>query len=162
MVTNTCTGSFECAIRNSPLIPSVQRVVIMLTLPVGFALIMISYWCLITVFKQGSRRYLRRRIFVSFLVTLFLFYTEVTETVFQIFAHVKANVAPDGINSESVAGVYWAADTNLEFFKGTHIHLVTLMGIPYLALFSIGFPVTLFVVLWRNRHSLYHDRFARR
>lgn len=51
--------------------------------------------------------------------------------------------------------LYWAEDTSIECYKGPHAFLVIFAGAPLLIFVSLGFPIALFVKLFRRTSRLH-------
>lgn len=154
--------ALDCTLEKPYLIASVQRVCIALLLPVTIMVAMAIFWLLVMLLKRESKKYFCSRALTSVLVVVFLFYMEIAKRSLSMFHSIRANVPHPDKPDTSVTNRFWAEDTSMVFFQGTHKYLLSLMGIPYVALFCLGFPLVLFFILWRYTYSLPSEDFAQR
>merc|ERR1711871_238672 len=89
---------------------------------------------------------------LSVTVIAFLFYPTVTKAAFAILS-----CRTDLEHGEHTA--YLVEDPSVPCFDGRHITIIILVVLPGLALYVIGVPLGMLIILWRNRKNLHSDRF---
>jgi hypothetical protein len=139
-------------------------------------LVMCAFWFIFWLYNQhGKRRqlswfrYYRPRIIMSLVLILFYLYPAISNILVSLFAHKNLSVPyqpgrSDQTGFESVqepAVPHWTQDTLQPYFKGAHLVLVVVFGIPGILLYSLGFPVFMALVLRMNRNNLWVDHKVR-
>eukprot|EP00210_Caulerpa_lentillifera_P004180 g3986.t1 len=86
---------------------------------------------------------------LSAMVVSYLSYIAITKTSVNILYCVRVHDSWE-LDDDSTT-LYWAADTVLKCYKGTHTILASVFGWPVLILFSFGFPAFVAYILIRER-----------
>lgn len=152
--------SLDCPLSASNHVPvSIQRSMFSLLVPLGFMALFCTYWFLLSRARNKDYEFFCRHALVSAIVVVYVFYTGITKRVLRILHSVEVDTVDD---SEHVLATetYWADDTRLRFFKGSHAHLAGILGIPMLLIFSLGFPLALTYELWKRKSERNEKKFA--
>lgn len=161
MSTTTAFSSADCyLIRDSSIPISIQRSIVTLLLPIAFMLLISFVWLIVTTVKRHSYAYCSQRIRLSIMVVVYLMYVGITRGSLRVLQSVHVDVFND---SEVVHGhgKQWAYDTNLNFFKGSHAVLANTLGIPMLLIFSVGFPLSITIMLRWHKLDLLDGQWCR-
>jgi hypothetical protein len=130
-------------------------------------LVMVVFWFSFHLYKKAKRQrrtfqdYYKPRIIMSIVLICFYLYPAISNVIISLFAFVDLD-APTGDPASDAAlmatGRHWTQDTLQPFFKGPHLVLVLVLGIPGLLFYSIGFPVAMAIVMRRNKNKLWVDK----
>lgn len=134
---------------DSPLImrKSIIRLYISIFWPLSTIFILILFWILMMIRYKLNLNYLKRRIFLSILVVFYISYINVTKSLVKALYCVK-------LNTENDLNKYvWLEDTYVECNHGHHYILLIYICIPLLLLFSLGFPLSIALLLIREKHK---------
>ncbi|GMH38983.1 hypothetical protein BSKO_06881 [Bryopsis sp. KO-2023] len=143
----------ECAFLTDAMPRSMKATILFVFLP-GVVWGAFSMLYSIFSFKKDSPfEYIKLRSFTALLAVLHASYTSVTGVLVRIFHCVGA---------EPLDGLFWAADTSVVCYQGSHAVLVGIVGFPLLVLISFGFPAWLLFILTRNTRNLSSQAIARR
>ena len=92
----------------------------------------------------GFNRYISRRMIVTAIVTIFFRWPSIITSAFSTLSCKKIDadaIAFDGAYNELAASSgYWLMDTTKECFKGQHLIVVLVLGIPFILLFGACIP----------------------
>ena len=128
---------------------SVMRSVIHILIPLGVLVCYIIFWIFLTRKYDENTWYFAKRLLLSFLAVVYLTYVSITKTAVNSLHCIKVYDATDLDNDHTDA--YWALDTSLKCYEGSHAVLALTVGWPVLIIFSFGLPITLAYVLIRQR-----------
>ena len=98
--------------------------------------------------------YLAKRCILSFMAVSYLSYIAITKTAVNALSCIDVYDSLELGSDDQLA--YWAVDTSLRCYEGSHAVLAGLIGWPVLIIFSFGFPVAVaaLLVLERKRHNM--------
>ena len=131
-----------------------MRSVVNVMVPMLVTALYFIIWAIALVRLKETADYLIKRCVLSFMVVAYLSYITLTKTVVNVLSCVDVHDSMDLGDDSTTA--YWAMDTSLECYEGSHAALAALVGWPTLFIFSLGFPVTVAFVLLneRNKHDM--------
>ena len=127
---------------------SVLRSVIHLLLPASILVFYLIFWIVLTWRYEENTWYFAKRALLSFLAVTFLTYVSITKTAVNTLHCIKVH---DSTDFDDHTNEYWALDTSLKCYKGSHAVLASTAGWPVLVIFSFGLPAVLAYVLIRQR-----------
>ena len=128
---------------------SVMRSVIHMIVPLGILVFYIIFWTLLTRKNDENTWYFAKRVLLSFLAVVYLTYVSITKTAVNTLHCIKVY---DSMEFESEhTDAYWALDTSLRCYEGSHAVLAATVGWPLLVIFSFGLPIFLAYLLIRQR-----------
>ena len=127
---------------------SVLRSVIHLLLPASILVFYLIFWIVLTRGHEENTWYFAKRALLSFLAVTFLTYVSITKTAVNTLHCIKVH---DSTDFDDHTNEYWALDTSLKCYKGSHAVLASTAGWPVLVIFSFGLPAVLAYVLIRQR-----------
>ncbi len=125
------------------------RSIVHLLIPLGILAFYIFFWLFLTWKYDENTWYFARRALLSFLAVAYLTYISITKTAVNILHCITIHDATDFENDYT--DKYWALDTSLRCYVGSHAVLVSTVGWPILIVFSFGLPVMLTYILIRQR-----------
>jgi len=98
-----------------------------------------------------DRTYLLKRAILTAVVVFYVSYISLTKAAINVFYCIDVR---DGrtLENSHVTHEYWAVDTAVRCFEGSHLNLAMFVAIPVLLLVVL-FPVTLALVLMNARHN---------
>ena len=96
-----------------------------------------------------------QRTLLAVCAVLYIGYISITRSLVQILNCISVDDTSDGDGESSTK--YWAANTNVECYTGTHAILAYFVSGPLLILFTVGFPVLLAVLTTRYVDQDYTD-----
>ena len=145
----------DCLISSDSAIPrATVRTVVNVMVPMSVTAFYFILWAVALIRLKETVDYLIKRCILSFVAVSYLSYIALTKTVVNVLScvdvHDSADLMDDGVTA------YWAMDTSLECYKGSHAVLAGLVGWPTLIVFSFGFPISVAAVLLneRNKHGM--------
>ena len=123
--------------------------------PIACILVFIVFWLLIKIRRSESWTYLLRKCVLSSLVVFYISYMSATKTLINIFncveVHDSATVGIDETTN------YWAVDTGVECYEGSHAALAYLLAWPFLVIFTVGFPLSIAFLVVKKVTGDYKD-----
>jgi hypothetical protein len=113
-------------------------------IPVLFAILSLCLWTFMRLIKplKFKENYLRNSLTTS-TVIIFLLYPTITKYAFSIFNCYEV----DGI-------LYLEKDYNLECWSEKHNSIIIYYTLPIIIVWVLGFPLAIFIILFRNRKEL--------
>jgi hypothetical protein len=113
-------------------------------LPVFFAVLVLCLWTFMRLIKplKFKENYLRNSLTTS-LVIIFLLYPTITKYAFSIFNCFEV----DGIS-------YLTKDYNIKCWSENHTLIIIYYTLPIIIVWVFGFPLAIFIILFRNRKKL--------
>jgi hypothetical protein len=113
-------------------------------LPVILAILSLCLWTFMRIIKplKFKENYLRNSLTTS-LVIVFLIYPTITKYVFSMFNCVEV----DGIS-------FLTKDYSIECWSKNHTKILIYYTLPIIIVWVIGFPLAIFIILFRNRKEL--------
>ena len=138
MTTETTHRSVECLASDEA---SVIGVVIDLVLPLIVIVLFVIFWTLAMVRYKENVIYLLRKVILSATAVFYISYLSLTKTIINILICLEVHDSVDFINDSTAQ--YWAMDTSVTCYKGSHVVLASALGWPLLALFTLGYPMAL-------------------
>ena len=120
---------------------SILRSVIHFAVPLGITAFYIVLWTILTIRLNRGRAYFAKRALLSAMAMAYLAYLPITKTAANALYCVDV---PDSIDAENDHTVrYWAVDTSLKCYEGSHAVLAAVIGWPVILLISFGMPLIL-------------------
>ena len=126
-----------------------MRSVVHLLIPAGIFLFYVIFWIFLTRNQKENTWYFAKRALLSFLAVAYLTYVSITKTAVNTLHCIRVHDSVDFEDEHTER--YWALDTSLKCYEGSHIVLTSTAGWPVLIIFSSGLPVFLAYVLIRQR-----------
>ena len=126
-----------------------MRSIVHLLVPLFILLFYVILWVFLTRTYNENTWYFAKRALLSFLAVAYLTYVSITKTAVNTLHCIKVYDAVDFDNDR--ADEYWALDTTLKCYEGSHAVLASTVGWPVLIIFSFGLPALLAYVLIRQR-----------
>lgn len=116
------------------------------------ALLFLALWAFMAVVKKKSLHYLLHHWHAAIVSVIYYFYINMTRVLLRIFTCTHVD---DEVEEFSIATFkYWVEDTDLKCYKGIHLALTLIAGVPLLVLISIGMPLGLLVIFLLQHKSL--------
>ena len=113
-------------------------------LPILLTLLAIIVWGVLYWFFKKWFNNIKRNIIVTVVVILFLLHPMLTKVGLEIFQCVQVDEEQYKVR----------VDFNIDWYSGEHLLWCGFLGAPIILIWSIGSPLIVFIVLFRNRHSL--------
>ena len=115
-------------------------------LPIICSAIAALLWYLYSIYKR--KKYdqainLKQNIIVTSFVIVYLLYPTISNLCFSLF---NCYLLDDGKS-------YLMRDFSIECWVGSHRRISLAMGLTFILIWVIGFPVTIFLILLRNRQK---------
>eukprot|EP00210_Caulerpa_lentillifera_P007341 g7017.t1 len=145
---------------------SIYGVILSIAFPLGLLLLVLVFFTLQWWYMMRSPRYrradcslyLRSRVIMSFLVTVFFSYQSISDELMGTVSCIRLDskeinertLYPD---YSTARDLYWTQDTNILCFEEKHAYLAGILGIPGMVLFLVGVPVYLLIFLLYQRHE---------
>ena len=125
-----------------------------ITVPIVITALYLVFWAFALRDVVDRLGYLIRRCVLSIAAVSYLSYIAVTKTALNVLYCVDVESSTE--LDVSTTTKYWAADTSLECYHGSHFVLLGTVGWPVLVLFSFAFPVGVacILILQRRRGEL--------
>ncbi len=148
VTTETVRRSVDCLVSEEA---SIKRVLVSalvrLALPLAAMLFFAVFWAVMAMRKAGERQsFFVRKVILSVFAVCYISFLSITRTLVSFLNCVNVYASPN--TEEDSVSQFWAADTDIECYKGTHGLITFAVGIPYFACFTIGFPaIAAFLVL---------------
>jgi hypothetical protein len=127
---------------------------------VGALALVVLFWALSRFinrrrgFLYSDKQFYRPRLVLSVILVLFYLYPSITNVVVGLFACTDVD-KPDALPGVAQClGTYWTGETSIQCWRGPHLWMVIFVAVPYLVLFSVGFPLILVWRLYRRRYEL--------
>ena len=150
MASEATTRSVDCLIPSDSTIPrAAVRTVVNVMVPMVVTALYFIFWTFALLRIKETADYLIKRCALSFMAVSYLSYIALTRVAVNVLACV--DVYDSATLDDDSTTAYWAVDTSLECYKGSHTVLAVLIGWPMLLLFSVGFPVAFASVLISQR-----------
>ncbi|CAG9321220.1 unnamed protein product [Blepharisma stoltei] len=137
-------SSLECS--DSSIIPSIQttlqEVIQINSLPLVFMLLCVGFWAVFSWVKK-EYSYMNAHLICTIMVVLFVFNSSLTNSLFSLFG------------CRNIDGEYLMADDySVQCWVGDHWLIIAIVGLPGIGIWCLGFPLVMFYILYKNRHSL--------
>ncbi|GIL90846.1 hypothetical protein Vretifemale_18555, partial [Volvox reticuliferus] len=174
-------GILECSMRTNVLPKSVQTLMITVLSPVYWSIALCLFWLLRTAWLRHRGKlastnevlsYLRTRCIISINCIIFIQYPSVVSQVFSLFSCMEIDRGPQvpvcvdpwdaatcSMDKLSV-GLYWTQDLDQRCYRGIHLRLCLIVGVPGVLLFAAGIPLLSAWWLYRNRKRLHDGAFS--
>ena len=142
VTSETVNRSIDCLI---PIEASMQRSIastlVDASQPIACIFVFAVFWLLIKIRRSKSWIYMLRKCVLSALVVFYISYISITKTLINILNCVE-------VHDSTMAGIdqttdYWVLDTAVICYEGSHAILAGLLAWPFLAIFSLGFPLAI-------------------
>jgi len=151
--TATMTKSVDCLIPgDTAVLRSAVRTVIGLLVPVLMILSWIVFWTIKGFIQKKTLGYWTRRVLLSTNAVSYIAYIAITKTAVSVLYCIDIYDSTD-LEDPHKTRKYWAVDTGITCYEGAHSMLAGFFAAPLILFFSIGFPVTVTVVLIAARNS---------
>ena len=125
-----------------------MRSIVHLLIPAGTFLFYVIFWIFLTRKHKENTWYFAKRALLSFLAVAYLTYVSITKTAVNTLHCIRVH---DSVDNDDHTAKYWALDTSLKCYEGSHAVLAATAGWPVLVVFSFGLPAFLAYVLIRQR-----------
>ena len=148
--------SVDCLIpAGSPLHRSIASTLVDASQPLACIFVFAVFWLAIKIRSSKSWTYLLRKCVLSALVVFYISYISITKTLVSVLNCVE-------VHDSMTVGVdettdYWAVDTGVECYKGSHATLAYLLAWPFLVVFSVGFPSSIAFLVVKKVTEDYKD-----
>ncbi|CAI2375821.1 unnamed protein product [Moneuplotes crassus] len=144
--------SFDCFIKDAEIkafTPSVAIFKIFLTglLPLLLIILGILFWLLAYAILR-DRINLKRNLYITVIVTIFLMHPMLTKVGFEIFQCVQVDKNEYKVKT----------DLDITCMSPQHLLWSFAIGFPIICVWTIGCPLLAFIILYRNRKSLHLPR----
>eukprot|EP00210_Caulerpa_lentillifera_P004162 g3968.t1 len=150
VTSEAATRSTDCLISADSSVPrSAVRTIVDLIIPAASFAFYAVFWAVATIKHKQGCGYLFKRLILSAMVVSYLSYIGITKTAVNILYCVKVYDSWELDNDSTT--IYWAGDTVLKCYEGTHTILASVFGWPVLILFSFGFPAFVAYILITRR-----------
>ena len=130
---------------------SILRIVINFAVPLCMELFYIAFCMFETYRSNEDILYFAKTAMLSTLALVYLTYVSVTKTAVDTLHCIEAHDSVD--LSDDHTSRYWALDTSLKCYEGSHAVLVGTIGVPVLIFFSFALPIALACALSKMRCS---------
>ena len=155
VASEAATRSVDCLVSKDSAIPrSAIHTVVSIMVPMLVSGLYFVTWFIAFTRLNETISYLAKRCILSFMAVSYLSYIAITKTAVNALSCIDVY---DSLELGSNAThAYWAVDTSLRCYEGSHAVLAGLIGWPVLIIFSFGFPaaVAALLVLERKRHNM--------
>ena len=149
ITSEAASRSVDCLI---PMSASMQRSIastlIHICQPIGAIFAFGLFWTGIKIWYSETWLYLLTKVGLSALVVFYISYISLTKTLINIFSCIRVYDSVT-VNSDDTTD-YWAVDTGITCYAGSHALLAGLVGWPLLVIFTFGFPVAVGYLIIRN------------
>ena len=155
MTSEAATGSVDCLVSEDSAIPrSAMHTVVGIMVPMLVSCLYFILWFVTFRRLHETVSYLAKRCILSFMAVSYLSYIAITKTAVNALSCIDVYDSLELGSDDQLA--YWAVDTSLRCYEGSHAVLAGLIGWPVLIIFSFGFPVAIaaLLVLERKRHNM--------
>jgi len=147
--TSTPFVSFDCFVSNGELTlftpsPAFFKAFLSGLLPILMFLLSLLVWTIIYFTIRKWCKDFKRNLAVTNVVILFLLHPNLTRTFFMIFQWVDI--------SDDEARV--KADLQMQWYSSEHLLWLGAFGVPMILIWSLGIPLSAFIILYRSRHNL--------
>ena len=150
--TNDIAFSVDCLFDADQKPPrSILRIVIKFAVPLCMELFYIGFWMFKTYRSNENIFFFAKTAMLSSLALVYLTYVSVTKTAVDTLHCIGAYDSVD--RGDDHTSRYWALDTSLKCYEGSHAVLVATIGVPVLVVFSFGLPIALACTLLKWRCS---------
>ncbi|GIL57789.1 hypothetical protein Vafri_12932 [Volvox africanus] len=171
-------GTLECSMRTNLLPKSVQTFMITVLSPLYWSVALCLFWISRTAWLRYRGKladtnmalsYLRTRCIISINCIIFIQYPSVVSQMFSLFSCMQIDTGPPMpvcIDPSDVAtctmdklsaGLYWTQDLDQRCYRGIHLRLCLIVGVPGVLLFAAGIPLLSAWWLYLNRNRLEGD-----
>jgi len=113
-------------------------------LPIFLMIVVVIVWLVISLIYRRLWRDIYRNIVISIICILFLLHPMLTKVGLEIFQWVQVDKNKFRVR----------IDIDIECFSAEHIKWSLMLGFPIIIIWSIGWPLLAFVILYRNRKKL--------
>ena len=154
-VTSEATNrSIDCLVSDDQSVPrSVISTLIDVLTPVAVISLFVLFWLVVKIKNKMDLLFLMKRSVLSAVAVFYISYISVTQTLVDILNCIEVHDSTD-VMIEATSD-YWAVDTSLKCYQGSHATLAGAVGWPFLMLFSLGYPVAMAcVILWNVKEEV--------
>ena len=149
-------NSIDCIVKDDDASKrAIASVAMELIVPVVAICLYSLYWLLKKIGREDGMQFFLQRTLLAVCAVLYIGYISITRSLVQILNCISVDDTSDGDGESSTK--YWAANTNVECYTGTHAILAYFVSGPLLILFTVGFPVLLAVLTTRYVDQDYTD-----
>ncbi len=127
---------------------SIATTLIYICQPVGAILAFALFWAGVKIWYKETWLYLLTKVVLSALVVFYISYISLSKTLINIFSCISVYDSMT-VGSDDTTD-YWAVDTNIRCYAGSHALLVGFVGWPLLIIFTFGFPLAVGYLIIRN------------
>ena len=148
MTSETVSRSVACLVpADSSVDASIVSTLIDLMVPLAAILIFAFSWWAMSIKRRQNGSYLLKKIMLSIIAVLYISYISLTRTIVSTLTCVDVHDAL-GIGDDA-STQYWAVDTLVKCYEGSHALLAAMAGWPCLVFFTLGYPVTVAYLVTR-------------
>lgn len=116
--------------------------------PVAIVLLFSFFWFTVTLAYKMDFSFFMRRAVLSAVAVFYISYISLTKALLNIVNCIEVHDSTDVLSDTT--SHYWAVDTSMKCYEGSHAVLAYVAGWPLLALFSVGFPIFMAYIIIRN------------
>ena len=148
---NTASFSIECLTPVEAAFPrSILRPIVTIAAPVTALLLHGVFWFCVAMRSAESWEYLEKRWSLSFLAVSYLTCVRITKNAVNVLSCVRVR---QSIHTGAESTSYrWTQAATVKCFAGSHAILVSVLSLPVLLFFTLGFPVLLSWKLLRKKN----------
>ena len=129
---------------------SILRTTILLIVPAAALVFYVVFWAVQTYRSNQSIAYFVRTLMLSTLAVVYLTYISITKTAVDTLHCIRVHDSID-VDEDHVSS-YWALDTSLKCYEGSHKILASTAGWPVVILFTFGIPLALAYALLKTEN----------
>ena len=119
--------------------------------PFALALIISVAWTISAIGKKQWWGFLSYRLFIAVLSVVHYFYIDLTKNLLGIFNCTRVDTAEENEQQYAIAAsTYWVPDTDVECYRGEHLLLLLIVGVPFVMSVVVGLPLGLLISLLRG------------
>ena len=148
--------SVDCLI---PLEASIERSIastlVDMSQPLVAVFIFVVFWLVMKIRRNKAWMYLWKRCVLSTLVVCYISYISISKTLINILNCVE--VQDSTLVEIDDTTDYWAMDTHVRCYEGSHAILAFLLAWPFLFIFTLGFPLAIAYLTGKKVTEDYKD-----
>ena len=149
ITSESVTRSVDCLVPSGSSVErSIASVLIDVGQPLAAILVFAVIWLVIQIHHKETSIYLLKKVILSALVVFYISYISLSKTLVNILNCIEVHDSTL-VEFDTVTD-YWAMDTGIVCYEGSHALLVGLLGWPFLIFFTFGFPLAVAYLIVKN------------
>ena len=149
ITSDSVTRSVDCLIPSGSSVErSVASVLIDVGQPLAAVLVFAFIWLVIKMHRKETSIYLLKKVILSAIVVFYINYISLSKTFINILNCIEVHDSTV-VEIDTVTD-YWAMDTGIVCYEGSHAALTSLLGWPFLIIFTLGFPLVVAYLIVKN------------